>query len=180
MDDSASPPSTPASTPGNTQVNTQVNPIPSAGISEILGLLEILDDRSGKEKVYTLARDLNLEFGTLLLVIKAAEMLEFVYTPGADVALKALGKKMIEIEMNSKKRILLNQLKKLSLFRYLHDELSRAEDRRMPKEQFLQLLAGVLPKERPEQLFEIIINWGRWGEFLGYSQDDDYVYLDQV
>lgn len=157
-----------------------VHPIPAAGISEILGLLEILDDRSGKEKVYTLARDLNLEFGQLLLVIKAAEMLDFVYTPGSDVALKALGKKMIELEMNSKKRILLNQLRKLSLFQYLHSQLSQADERKIPKEKFLQLLSTVLPKERPEHIFETILNWGRWGEFLGYSQDDDYVYLDQV
>jgi NitT/TauT family transport system ATP-binding protein len=158
---------------------TRVYPIPRAGISEVLGLLEVLDDRSGKEKVYTLARDLNFDFGNLLLVIKAAELLEFVYTPGTDVVLKALGKKMIETEMNAKKRLLLAQLHKLSLFAYIKEQLSVQEEKRMSKNDFLELLAAALPKESPEQVFETVLNWGRWAEFLGYSQDDDFVYLDQ-
>jgi len=159
---------------------TPVDPVPNAGISEILGLLEFLDDRAGKIKIYTLARELNMEFGNLLLVVKAAEVLDFVYTPGTDVMLKTLGKKMIEIDMNSKKRILLNQLKKLSLFRFIREKLSVEENKRMEKGAFLEVLSEVLPKERPEQVFETIVNWGRYGEFLGYSQDDNYVYLDQA
>lgn len=156
-----------------------VDPIPAAGISEILGLLEVLDDRKGREKVYTLARDLNFEFGNLLLVIKAAEMLDFVYTPGTDVVLKALGKKMIEIDMNSKKKILLNQLRKLSLFEHVRKTLLAQEDNRMTKEKFMEALTEALPKERVDQLFQTVLDWGRWGEFLGFSRDDDFVYLDQ-
>jgi len=158
---------------------TDVYPIPNTGISEILGLLEVLDDRQGKEKVYTLARDLQMEFGQLLLVIKAAEVLEFVYTPGTDVVLKALGKKMIEIDMNSKKKILLQQLRRLPLFRVAKEKLVEAENHKLAKTEVLELLKSLLPRERPELVFETLINWGRWGEFLGYSQDDGYVYLDQ-
>ncbi len=163
----------------NSQPLIQADPIPHSGISEILGLLEFLDDRAGKIKIYTLARELNMEFGMLLLVVKAAELLDFVYTPGTDVVLKALGKKMIEIDMNSKKRILLNQLKKLSLFQYVRSKLMEAENKRIEKDTFLDLLSEVLPKERPDQVFETLVNWGRYGEFLGYSQDDNFVYLDQ-
>ena len=157
----------------------RVDPIPQAGISEILGLLEVLDDRQGKDKIYNLARDLNFDFGNLLLIIKAAEMLEFVYTPGTDVIIKALGKKMIETEMNEKKKILLNQLRELSLFQYVKLKLLENDDQRMSRAEFLEMLHSVLPKEPPEQLFHMVVNWGRWGEFLGYSQDDDFVYLDQ-
>jgi len=171
-DDSSQPNKTPPPS------DVRVYPIPRAGISEILGLLEVLDDRSGKEKVYALSRDLNYDFGALLLIIKAAEMLEFVYTPGTDVVLKALGKKMIETEMNAKKRLLLGQLHKLSLFSFLRERLLVREEKRMSKNEMLELLAEILPKESPEQVFETVLNWGRWAEFLGYSQDDDYVYLD--
>lgn len=165
--------------PNSNAIPTQVDPIPAAGISEILGLLEVLDDRKGREKVYTLARDLNFEFGALLLVIKAAESLDFIYTPGTDVVLKALGKKMIEIDMNSKKKILQNQLRRLSLFQWVRAVLMTQEDHRMNKDEFLEQLHNVLPKERVDQLFDTVINWGRWGEFLGFSQDDNFIYLDQ-
>ena len=157
----------------------QVDPIPTAGISEVLGLLEVLDDRKGKEKIYTLARDLNFDFSNLLLVIKAAEMLDFVYTPGAEVVLKALGKKMIEIDMNSKKKILLNQLRDLSLFQHIREHLQQRDENRMSKAEFLELLHDALPKEPAEPIFETVLKWGRFAEFLGFSQDDGYVYLDQ-
>ena len=157
----------------------EVDPIPQAGISEILGLLEILDDRKGKDKIYTLARDLNFDFGNLLCIVKAAEMLELLYTPGTDVVIKALGKKVIETDMNEKKKIILTQLRKLTLFQFVKRLLSEQDEKKMSKEKFLETLSQVLPKERPEQLFDIIIGWGRWGEFLGYSQDDGFVYLDQ-
>ncbi len=156
-----------------------VDPLPQAGISEILGLLEILDDRAGKIKIYQLARELSMEFGQLLLVIKAAEALDFVYTPGTDVVIKTLGKKMIEIDMNSKKRILLQQLRKLTLFQYLKAKLMEAEKHHISKNDFIDLIKDALPKEKSEQLFETVLSWGRYGEFLGYSQDDNYVYLDQ-
>jgi NitT/TauT family transport system ATP-binding protein len=156
-----------------------VDPVPKSGISEVLGLLEVLDDRKGKVKVYTLARDLNFNFSDLLLIIKAAEMLDFVYTPGTDVVLKALGKKMIEIDMNAKKKIVLNQLRKISLFQYLREHLMTRDDKRMSQQDFLDLCQLALPKEMPDQVFETVINWGRYSEFLGFSTDDGYVYLDQ-
>ena len=156
-----------------------VFPIPKAGISEILGLLEVLDDRKGKEKVYTLARDLNFDFSNLLIVIKAAELFDFVYTPGTDVVLKALGKKVIEIDMNAKKKIVLNQLRKLPLFQFLKGHLLTRDDNRMSKNDFLEICRDALPKEIPDQVFDTVINWGRYAEFLGFSTDDDYVYLDQ-
>ena len=168
-----------SSSPPNISSAPPVFPIPQAGISEILGLLEVLDDRRGKEKIYTLARDLNFDFSNLLLVIKAAELLDFVYTPGTDVVLKALGKKVIEIDMNAKKKILLNQLRKIPLFQLFKARLLTQDDKRMSKYDFLEICRNTLPKEIPEQVFETIINWGRYAEFLGFSSDDDFVYLDQ-
>ena len=55
-----------------------IEPLPSTGISKVLGLCEILDDHGGKEDVYRLAQDLHMPFGELLLVIKGAEMLGLV------------------------------------------------------------------------------------------------------
>lgn len=156
-----------------------VDPIPPTSISEILGLLEVLDDRKGQERVYTLARDLNFDFSQLLLVIKAAEMLDFVHTPGTDVILKPVGKKMIELDMNSKKKVLLEQLRSLSIFEFVRGELMRREEGRMNRNDLSELLQQALPKEPVNQVFNTVIDWGRFAEFLGYSQDDGFIYLDQ-
>jgi hypothetical protein len=35
----------------------------------------------------------------------------------------------------------------------------------------------LLPLENPRAMFNTLINWGRYGEVLGYSRDTDKVYL---
>src|SRR5262245_57138901 len=94
-----------------------IDPIPQVGISRILGLLEVLDDAGGRYDVFRLARDINYELGDILMVIKAAEMLGFVETPGADVVLTSLGGKLLRARVNARKQLLKEQLKKLPIFR---------------------------------------------------------------
>jgi hypothetical protein len=96
-----------------------------------------------------------------------------------DVILSDLGKQLIESEMNSKKTLLLEQLRKMSLFQTVKKILESQDERRMSKDKLIEELQEVLPNEKAEEQFDTLINWGRWGEFLGYSQDDDFVYLDQ-
>jgi hypothetical protein len=93
-----------------------VLPVPEVGMTRILGLLEVLDDHGGREDIYRLARDLSYEFGDLLGVIKAAEILGLVDTPGGDVVLQPLGKQIIESDVNTKKSLLKKQVKGHSLF----------------------------------------------------------------
>ena len=40
-------------------------------------------------------------------------------------------------------------------------------------------LAMLLPSEKPDRLFWVIVNWGRFAELFGYSKDEDRFYLDQ-
>ena len=154
-----------------------VEPLPSTGISKVLGLCEILDDHGGKEDVYRLAQDLHMPFGELLLVIKGAEMLGLVETPGGDAVLTPLGKRVLETSMNEKKALLKEQMLKLRVFQHIHRLLTIAEDHQVPAEVILEELAVLLPQEQPRQLFTTLLNWGRYGEVFGYSRDTDLFYL---
>ncbi|MBP7845719.1 MAG: AAA-associated domain-containing protein [Proteobacteria bacterium] len=156
-----------------------LDPLPQSGISEILGLLEILDDHKGRAKSYDLARELKMDTGDLLTTIQAAELIGFLRTPGADVIISDLGKQMIESDMNTKKQLLLEQLRKIALFKNIKNVLENQDERRMPKDKLIEQMQQIMPTEKAEEQFDTLINWGRWGEFLGYSQDDDFVYLDQ-
>jgi len=35
-----------------------------------------------------------------------------------------------------------------------------------------------LPNENPHQMVEVLISWGRFSEYFGYSDDTKEVYLD--
>jgi len=158
---------------------TGIHHIPSTNLPRVFGLLEILDDRGGREDGYRLARDLNYDLGELLKVMKAGEILGFVVTPGGDIVLEPLGRKFLDADINERKLMLRERLREHGLFNYLVRLLKGQEDGAVEKELVLEHLAMLLPDEDPEQLFSTIVNWGRFAELFGYNKDEDRFYLDQ-
>jgi NitT/TauT family transport system ATP-binding protein len=158
---------------------TGIHPIPDTSLPRVFGLLEILDDRNGREDGYRLARDLNYDLGELLKVMKAAEILGFVDTPGGDIVQLPLGKKFLESDINQRKAMLRERLREHGLFNYLIRLLKGREDKSLDKELVLEHLAMLLPNEDPERLFSTIVNWGRFAELFGYNKDEERFYLDQ-
>lgn len=157
-----------------------VDPIPQVGISKIIGLLEVLDDAGGRYDVFRLARDINYEFGEILQVIKAAEMLELVATPGADVVLTSTGSQLLRGKVNARKKLLREQVGKLALFRTVVEALQRSEGRRAEEDVFLEIFALHIPAEDPEAVLKTVVDWGRYTELLGYNPEDQELYLDQA
>ena len=141
-------------------------------------LLELLEDRGGREDGYKIARDLNFRFGDLLKVMKAGEILSLVSTPAGDVALEPLGRQFLAAKINERKLILREQLKKHSLFSYFIRLLHGSEDNSLTKEAVLEHLQMLLPSEKPERQFLNMVNWGRYAELFGYNKDEDRFYLD--
>jgi len=158
----------------------EVYPIPKALISHILGFLEVLDDRGGKEDIYKLANDLKVELGEILNLIKAAEIFGFVDTPGGDVVLLEAGKHLIEADVNAKKNMMKTILKSLPLFNYFVHYLEGKEGKRTDKREVLKTLKRLLPNENPVKVFQTLVDWGRYAELFGYNPDDDTFYLDTL
>ena len=157
-----------------------IDPIPQVGISKIIGLLEVLDDAGGRYDVFRLARDINYEFGEILKVIKAAEMLELVVTPGADVVMTATGSALVRARVTQRKKLLKQQLKKIPLYRTVVEALNRSAERRADADAFREIFALHLPAEDPEALLRTVIDWGRYAGLLGYSPDEEQLHLDQA
>ena len=154
-----------------------IEPLPSTGISKILGMCEILDDKGGREELFELARDLHMPFSEVLLVIKAAEMLALIDTPGHQAQLTAFGKKVLAAAIKEKKALLGEQMLKLNVFQHVVKLLHAAERGELPAELILEELALRLPHEQPRQMFTTLLNWGRYGDVFGYSRDTDLFFL---
>jgi NitT/TauT family transport system ATP-binding protein len=157
----------------------RINPIPDCQLTWVFGLLETLEDRGGRDDGYRIARDLQFNFSDLLKVMKAAEILGLVSTPTGDVVLEPGGRKFLDLDVNQRKLMLREQLKKLSLFAYFIRLLRGQTDRSLPKEIVLEHLAMLLPNESPQKQFNTLVNWGRYAELFGYNKDEDRFYLDQ-
>ena len=158
---------------------SDITPLPDCQMTWVFGLLETLEDRGGRDDGYKIARDLQFKFSDLLKVMKAAEILGFVSIPNGDVVLEPFGKQFIESDINTRKLIVREQLKKHGLFAYLVRLLRGQEDRSLTGETVLEHLAMLLPNEKPENVFSTIVNWGRFAELFGYNKDEDRFYLDQ-
>ena len=154
-----------------------VVPVPPTGLSKVLGLLEMLDDHGGREDIYKLARELRDSFGELLLIIKAAEVLGFVDTPGGDLVMLPLGKQIIEVPVNEKKKLIAGQVRKLPLFVHFQNFLDQRENKGATRQEILDEVQRILPTERPKPQYDALLNWGRYAEIFSYNRDEDIFQL---
>lgn len=155
------------------------NTLPEIGISQILGLVELLVGRNGREDIYRLAGELSMELGETLTVIKAAELLGLVNTPGGDVVVEDFGNKVIDASITDRKDLIRVRLEALPVFKSVRDFLAHQEDSEVTREEVLEKLVELIPNEDAESSFSTIVNWGRYAELFGYNDDSQTFYLDQ-
>ncbi len=158
--------------PSNTQA------LPEIGISQILGLVELLIGKGGREDIYKLAGELSMELGETLTVIKAAELLGLVNTPGGDVVVEYFGHEVLDASITDRKELIRNKLEALTVFKSVREFLSSKEDGEVTREEVLEKLAELIPNEDAESSFSTVVNWGRYAEMFGYNDDSQTFYLD--
>jgi NitT/TauT family transport system ATP-binding protein len=154
-----------------------VEPLPEAASSEIVGLLEYLDARGGQQDVFYIAADTHHEFGRMIAIVKAAEMLNFVDTPRSLVVLEPDGQRFVQAAADQRKSIWREQLLKLHLFRVVHDVLQREPKHQIDRDFVLETIVLRLPQENYEKIFETFIRWARFGLLFEYDEKSGQVSL---
>ncbi len=152
-------------------------PIPHAGSSEIVGLLEYLDARGGREDVFRIAADTNREFGSVMTVVNAAELLDLVDTPKRTVLLSPDGLRFVRADAEQRKALWRDQIGKLQLFRQVHAALLTAPRHRLGREFVLELIALNMPSENYDAVFETFVSWARFGDLFWYEEEGDEIGL---
>ncbi len=154
-----------------------IEPIPDAGASEIEGLLEYLDARGGRDDVFRIAAETDREFGKLISVVNAAELLDFVETPRRMVALAPLGQRFVRAQLTERKAIWRQQILGLKLFQQVQEALRRSERHRVTREFVLETIAVGLPQEDYERAFQRLVAWGRHADLFAYDDDAEVLSL---
>ena len=143
-------------------------PVPDATPGEIAGLLEYLDARGGSEDVFRISAETQREFGRVITVVKAAEMLDFVDTPKRAVLLDAEGRRYVAAAGTERKAIWREQVLKLRLFRQVVSAIEREPDHRLERDAVLEMMAIAMPQEDVERLFDTLVLWGQAGDLFDY------------
>ena len=151
-----------------------IEPVPDAPPGEIVGLLEYLDARGGSDELFRIVSDTRKEFGRVITVVKAAEMLDFVDTPKRLVLLEPEGHRFLKAETpEARKAIWRERLLKLRLFSDLAGVIQRQGKEGVDSSFVMETLALSLPDENIERTFDTIIEWGRFGDLFEYDEEHE-------
>jgi NitT/TauT family transport system ATP-binding protein len=142
--------------------------LPYVTPSEVFGLITLLGDAPCD--VFELAERLGKEFGYVVRVVKAAELLGLVRTPEHDVIITPLGHEVINASTADQKRLVREQLMNLKIFDLLVRLIRVQENQAITDEDLLRELQAALPHEKTRPLFRTLLSWGRYAEIISYDQ----------
>lgn len=144
--------------------------IPEATVSEVIGLLEYLDARGGREDLFRIAGDTHREFGRMINIVEAAEILNLVDTPKRFVVIDHIGHEFLRATAEVRRTIWRQQLLKLMIFRHVHEALQRSRGQRLSQDFVFETIVLHMPGEHYERVFETMVRWARFGNLLTYDE----------
>ena len=150
--------------------------LPDARAGEIVGILEYLDARGGKEDVFRIATETEREFGEILKVVKAAELLDFVDTPKRMVVLTPDGQRFVKATSQERQNIWKEQLLKLRIFKQVNDMLAKHPRMKLDADLAQEIIIFNLPSENFEKTFDTFTHWARFGNLFAYDEDTKKIF----
>jgi cobalt-zinc-cadmium resistance protein CzcA len=145
-------------------------PLPDASPADVVILVTHLHQRNGEDEMHRLADPLSWEFGHVIAVVKAAEMLGLAETPGERVVLTARGWELAVAGPEERRSLWREQLLRLGLFRDVHEALRRQPDHALDRDFVLELIITRLPYENYQRTFTTFIRWARFGGLFVYDE----------
>jgi NitT/TauT family transport system ATP-binding protein len=142
--------------------------LPAVTPGEVLGLLSLVGEEEWD--VFQLAERLGKEFTAVVRVVKAAELLGLLETPGQDVRITPLGREVNAGSTERQRDIIRGQLKRLKIFELLVRLIGVQEHKQLREEDLLRELQALLPHEKPRPQFRTLLSWGRYAEIISYHQ----------
>ena len=154
--------------------------LPHVAISDVTGLVELVQTRGGREDLYQLGRHLNQEVDDLLPLVEAADILGLAETQEGDLVLTPEGQHFAEAGVLEEKQVFRDQaLAHIALLRQIVRSLEAAPGHTLPEEYFLSLLEDNFDEDEAQEQLETAINWGRYAELFAFQDDRGVFRLEE-
>ncbi len=155
--------------------------LPHARPGGIAGLLELLNDRGGKEDLYHVAEELLMEVDDLLPIVEATTLLDFAHTDKGDVEITPAGKAFTEADIGTQKDLFRQAaLAHSTLLAQIASALKTKSDGAMPLEFFRDILEEHFPEVEVQRQLDTALNWGRYAEIFEYDSESDRLSVHPV
>ena len=155
--------------------------LPEASVSEVTGLLEVLNapEHQGKMDLPDVANTLMLDIDNLFPLTELLQILRFAKVSEGDIAITEEGKAFVDADILERKKIFSIHLKKyVPLARYIYDQLVRHPRHRALEENFLSLLEDYFSESEAERVLRTVIEWGRYAELYAYDYNSGVLSLE--
>jgi NitT/TauT family transport system ATP-binding protein len=152
--------------------------LPYARPGSIAGLVELLNDRGGREDLYRVAEELRMDVDDLLPIVEATALLGFVKSERGDVELTGSGTMFAEADISTRKGLFRDAaLAYVTLLQQMNSALASKSDHSMPLELFRDVLQAHFSDDDVQRQIDTALNWGRYGDIFTYDSESDRLLL---
>lgn len=155
--------------------------LPHVSIDELTGFIERLRFLGGREDLYALARDLQMDADDLLALAQGANILGFADLDAGDVLLTAAGLRFADADILEEKAIFRQQaVMTIALLRQITRALEAEPDHRVEEDQFLRALEQSFSVPEARAQLDTAIDWGRYAELFAYDDEAGEFFLEEA
>jgi NitT/TauT family transport system ATP-binding protein len=148
--------------------------LPHSRPGAVGGLLELLNDRGGKEDLYRVAEDLLMELDDLLPIVEAAALLGFARSARGDIELTPEGKAFAEADIEKRTALFRDAaLAHVSLLQQMNMALAIKGDHTMPLEFYRDVLDEHFAPAEVQKQIDTALHWGRYAGIFTYDSEND-------
>ncbi len=152
--------------------------LPHARVGGIAGLVELLQDRGGKEDLYRLAEDLIMDAEDLLPIVEACVLLGFATLKEGDVEITPDGARFAEAGILSRKTLFRHAaIGHVMILQQIDSMLHAKTDHSISEEFFYDILDEHFSQDEVERQFETAMNWGRYAEIFDFDRESHRLIL---
>lgn len=154
--------------------------LPHSRVGATTGLLELIDSRGGREDIYELEGELNLEADDLLQLTEAVSLLGFAEVFEGDIQLTPLGRRFVDGDILGRKEVFSEAVESsIMLVKQILKALRTASHREMDEGFFLEILENHFTPEEAMRQLETAIDWGRYAELFAYDEQAGLLYFEE-
>ena len=147
--------------------------LPHARVGGIAGLVELLQDRGGREDLFRLSEELVMDVEDLLPILEACVLLGFAWLKEGDVQITPQGTAFAEADIQQRKVLFRKAcLDRVTILKQIDSILKRKSDHSINDEFFHDILDEHFAEEEVQRQFETAMNWGRYAEIFDYDREN--------
>lgn len=147
--------------------------LPHVAVGQVTGLVERLHLGKGREDIYVVGRDLNMEVDDLLPLVQAIDMLGLGDIDAGDVYLMPAGVRFAEAGVLERKQIFREQaIATIQVLRDIAERIPHASHGRLKRDDVMKVLNAFFREDEAERQLDTAIDWGRYAELFAYDDHE--------